>query len=257
VEALVASMLAKDSQARPSAEVVYAALLPLASVPAVPAEGDESRDPTRPFRRPLLAIAKRREQAADRSKITDAEAEQLRANVQALLDNNRPSEAIRLLEDGVGRAGHDPVLALRLRHFLAAALFYADEYTRAASLFDVVGRDYRRYLPPTDSYVLDCAYHAGHAYAEIGKPDKALPQLRFYVQNADASAGEEAADKIRESRYVLAQMLAAAGYPDEALTELEAVRSLLADAFGADSTQVRNLDKQIDRLGSVQWRGSL
>jgi tetratricopeptide (TPR) repeat protein len=188
--------------------------------------------------------------------LTDAEAERLRANVRALLDNDRPSEAIGILEDGVERAGHDSFLELRLRHFLAAALFYAGEYARAASLFDVVGRDYRRYLPPTDPYVLDCAYHAGHAYAEIGRPDKALPQLRFYVQNADMSANLDEADKVIESRFVIAQMLAAVGYPDEALTELEAVRPLLADACGDDSTHVRNLDKRIGRLGSAIEHGS-
>lgn len=203
----------------------------------------------------MLAPAKRREQAGDRGRFTDVEVELLKANVGALLDNDRPSEAIRLLQDGIERAGHDPVLALQLRHFLGAALFYAGEYTRAASLFDVVGRDYRRHLPQTDTYVLDCSYHAGHAYAEIGKPDKALPQLRFYVQNAGTSTDEDEAAKIRESRFVIAQMLAAAGHPDEALTELEAVRPLLADAFGADSTQVRNLDKQINRLGSVKEYG--
>jgi len=120
-------------------------------------------------------------------------------------------EAIRLLEDSIDRAGHDSVLELRLRHFLGAALFFAGEYTRAASLFDAVGADYRRYLPPTDSYVLDCAYHAGHAYAEIGKPGKALAQLRFYVQT-----------------------------PTPRRT-----------SFGIDSTQVRNLDKQIGRLRSA------
>ena len=250
VDALVSSMLAKDPQTRPSAESVYEALLPLTSVAGASSGSDESRDPTRPFRRPLLAPAKRRKRATARSKLTDAEAEVLKANVQALLDNDRPSEAISLLEDGVERAGYDPVLELRLRHFLAAALFYAGEYTRAASLFDVVGRDYRRYLPPTDSYVLDCAYHSGHAYAEIGKPDKALPQLRFYVQNADASADEDEADKVLGSRFVIAQMLAADGHPDEALTELEAIRPLLAGAFGADSTQVRNLNKQVNRLRS-------
>ena len=69
------------------------------------------------------------------------------ANVRALLDNDRPSEAISLLEDAVGRAAHDRALELRLRHLLGAALFYAGEYTRAASLFDVVGRDYRKHLP--------------------------------------------------------------------------------------------------------------
>jgi hypothetical protein len=101
-----------------------------------------------------------------------------------------------------GNESHDAFLDLRLRHFLAAALFYAGEFTRAAPLFDVVGRDYRKHLPPNDSYVLDCAYHAGHAYAEIGKPE-------------------------------------------------DAVRPLLAGTFGAESTQVRNLDKQIDRLRSA------
>ena len=32
---------------------------------------------------------------------------------------------------------------------------------------------------------MECAYHAGHAYAEIGESAKALAQLRFYLQNAD------------------------------------------------------------------------
>ncbi|TMR93048.1 serine/threonine protein kinase [Nonomuraea basaltis] len=248
LDALVSSMLTKDPAARPSAGAVYEALLPLVTTAGNLSGNDESRDPTRPFRRPLLASAKRQEQSTGRGKLTEGAAEELRANVQALLDNDRPSEAIRLLEDGVARAAHNSFLELRLRHFLAAAQFYAGEYTRAASLFEVVGRDYRRHLPPTDSYVLDCSYHAGHAYAEIGKPDKALPQLRFYVQNANASANDDTADQIRESRFVIAQMLASSGRPDEALTELKAVRSLLADAFGTDSTQVRNLDKQINLL---------
>ena len=252
VGTLVASMLAKNPQARPSAQVTYATLLPLASAPAVSAAIDESRDPTRPFRRPLLTPAKSRDRTDGRGKLTDAEAEQLRANVETLLVNDHPSEAIRLLEDGVERTSHDPALMLRLRHFLAAACFYAGEYTRAASLFDIVGRDYRRYLPPTDSLVLDCAYHAGHAYAEIGKPDKALSHLRFYVQNADAATDEEEADKVREARFVIAQMLAAASHPDEALAELETVRPLVVDAFGAESTQVRNLDKHVDRLRNAR-----
>ena len=114
------------------------------------------------------------------------------------------------------------------------------------------GRDYRRYFPPNDPDVLHCAYHAGHAYAETGKPGKALPQLRFYVQNADTSAGGDEARKVLETRFVIAQLLAADGYPDEALAELQAVRPLLAEAFGPGSTQVRNLDKQAARLRTPQ-----
>jgi len=108
-----------------------------------------------------------------------------------------------------------------------------------------------QFLPSSDSYVLDYAYHASHAYAEIGKPDKALAQLRFYVQNADAAADEDEADKVLGSRLVIAQMLVVAEYLDEALTELGALRPLLASTFGIDSTQVRNLDKQISRLRST------
>jgi hypothetical protein len=76
------------------------------------------------------------------------------------------------------------------------------------------------------------------------------------VQNADTSADGDETDKILESRFVIAQMLAADRHPDEALAELEAVRPLLADAFGADSTQVRNLNKQISRLHSADKQDS-
>src|SRR5262249_35663543 len=162
-----------------------------------------------------------------------------------------PSEAISLLESGIERVGHDPARQLQLRHLLGAALFYAGRYTRAAAVLDAAGRDYRRYFRPNDPDVLDCAYHAGHAYAEIGKPAKALPQLRFYVQNADASVGEDEARKILETRFVIAQLLAAEGCPDEALDELQAVRPLLVDTFGRDSIQVRNLDKQAARLRTL------
>ena len=150
------------------------------------------------------------------------------------------------------RVGHDPARQLQLRHLLGAALFYAGEYTRAAAVLDAAGRDYQRYFPPNDPDVLDCAYHAGHAYAETSKPGKALPQLRFYVQNADTSAGGDEARKVLETRFVIAQLLAADGYPNDALAELQAVRPLLLDTFGPESVQIRNLDKQASRLRTTQ-----
>jgi serine/threonine protein kinase len=253
IDALVTSMLAKDAAARPSAEAVYASLLPFALVSPTDAGAagdvaDQDRDPTRPFRRPLLAAPTRpAETAAEQALLTDAEAKLLLGNVDALLQAEHPAEAINLLEDATGRAP-DAAYALELRRALAAALLYAGEYTRAATLFDAVGSDYRRYLPAADPLVLECAYHAGHAYAETGKPDKALPQLRYYVQNADPGLDADEADKVIDSRFLVAQMLAASGDPDAAAAELRALRPLLADAFDANSTQVRNLDKQVSRL---------
>jgi serine/threonine protein kinase len=251
IDALVTSMLAKDPAARPSAEAVYAALLPFALAERAPAAGsaaDRDRDPTRPFRRPLLAApARPAATAAEPVPLTDTEVKLLLGNVEALLQADHPAEAIGLLEDAADRAP-DPAYALELRRALAAALFYAGEYTRAATLFDAVGSDCRRYLPAADPLVLDCAYHAGHAYAETGKPDKALRQLRYYVQNADPGLDSEEAEKVIDSRFVAAQLLASAGEPDAAASELGALRPLLASTFGENSTQVSNLDKQLGRL---------
>lgn len=251
IDALVTSMLAKDAAVRPSAEAVYNVLLPFVLGPAnagAYSDGGD-RDPTRPFRRPLLAAAPARaaDGVGERVPLTDVEARVLLGNVEALLEAQHPGEAIRLLEDAAERTP-DPALALELRRTLAAALFYAGEYTRAATLFDAVGSDYRRYLPPADPLVLDCAYHAGHAYAETGKPDKALPQLRYYLQNANAGRDPDEAAQVMDSRFVAAQLLAASGELDAAAAELTALRPLLAAAYGEDSTQVRNLDKQVSRL---------
>ena len=251
IDALVTSMLAKNPAARPSAEAVYAALLPFALAEPAPSAGpaaDPDRDPTRPFRRPLLAApAPPADTAAEPAPLTDAAVKLLLGNVDALLRADHPAEAIRLLEEAARRAP-DPAYALELRRALAAALFYAGEYTRAATLFDAVGSECRRYLPAADPLVLDCAYHAGHAYAETGKPGKALPQLRYYVQNADPGHDGEEAEKVIDSRFVAAQLLAAAGDPDAAAAELGALRPLLASTFGEKSTQVRNLDRQVGRL---------
>jgi serine/threonine protein kinase len=252
IDALVTWMLAKDATGRPSAEAVYTALLPFASAePPGPglSVADIGNDPTRPFRRPLLAApAPPSSEAADgRAPMADAEAKLLLANVEALLEAQHPAEAIRLLEDAVGRAP-DPAYALELRRALAAALLYAGEYSRAATLFDAVGSDYRRYLPPGDQLILDCAYQAGHAYAESGKSAKALGQLRHYVANADPKRDADEAEKVMDSRFVVAQLLAGSSDAAAAAAELTALRPLLVDAFGADSTQVRNLDRQLGRL---------
>jgi hypothetical protein len=72
------------------------------------------------------------------------------------------------------------------------------------------------------------------------------------VQNADTSSGRDEARKVPETRFVIAQLLAADGHPDDALAELQAVRPLLLDTFGPESVQIHNLDKQAARLSTRQ-----
>ena len=112
-------------------------------------------------------------------------------------------------------------------------------------------RGSRRALSPPDVPWLERSDPAGEAYDGIGEPDKARPELQSDLHHAGA-AGDEQADKALSARFALAQMLAAAGRADDALAELESVRPLLVVAFGADSTHVRNLDKHIDRLGTLK-----
>ena len=269
VDALVEAMLAKDPAARPAAEAVYLALLPVAAGTVAIADGplpgnDERRDPVRPFRQPLLGPAGRNPfqvpadgGAADDGSgtgttrpLTEEAIARLRADVQVLLEGEHPSDAISLLEKGLGGAAPGSVLELQMRRMLAAALLIGGQYSRAAQLFEQAGAAYRQHLGAGDPWALDCAYQAGHAYAQAGKPDKALPQLRYYVMNAVPLAARDAdeAAKVMESRFVIAQLLASTGETESAIAELRAVRPLLAAAYGPESAQVRNLDKQAARL---------
>jgi serine/threonine protein kinase len=272
VDAVVVAMLAKNPAARPTAEEVYRALLPIVDATVTVADGsllggEERRNPARPFRQPLLGLTgsgpfrvpadgKAAEEGADTgttSPLTEKEATRLRADVQVLLDGEHPSDAISLLEAGLGRAVPGSVLELQMRRTLAAALLIGGQYSRAAQLFEQAGMAYRQHLGAADPWALDCAYQAGHAYAQAGKPDKALPQLRYYVMNAVPLAAQDPdeAAKVIESRFVIAQLLASTGEIESAITELQAVRPLLAAAYGPDSAQVRNLDKQAARLRSA------
>jgi hypothetical protein len=267
VDALVTAMLAKDPAARPAAEAVYLALLPIATETAAGGPlpgGDDRRDPVRPFRLPLLGMAGRdpfrvppNGKAADDGSVTgithaltEEEATRLRADVQVLLDSEHPSDAIRLLEAGLDRTVPGSVLELQMRRTLAAALLIGGRYSHAAALFEQAGAVCRQHLGAADPLALDCAYQAGHAYAQAGKPDKALPQLRYYVMNAVSLAARdpEEAAKVMESRFVIAQLLASTGEIGSAIAEIRAVRPLLVAAYGTDSAQVRNLDRLADRL---------
>ena len=212
-----------------------------------------------PFRRPLLGVAGHAVPAVpfdgagtthSEMPLSEDEADQLRADVVTLLDDDHPSEAIRLLEQGLTRAAPYSFPELRMRHMLAAALLVAGQNGQAAQLFEQAGAAYRKYLGPSDPLALDCAYQAGHAYAQAGKPEKALPQLRYYVVNAASLVPDDAdeAAKMLDSRFVIAQLLAATGDFESAIAELHAIRPMLVAAYGLESPQVLNLNKQIDRF---------
>lgn len=240
---LVGAMLAKDAGRRPSAEQVYDALTPWCGSAAP--DGTE-RDPTRPFRRPLLAPPSPREAVeADGPPLSDNEVAAVRAEARALLADERSHEAVQRLERAVDRSAGDPFDLLQLRHELAAALMVAGEFRRAAVRFAQVGAEYGHYLQPANPLVLDCAHDAGLCFAEVGDHPRAEAHLRAYLDHARLSDDPES---IADARKTLALVLAASGRPTEAEAELRAAQSLLVALHGSESIQVRNVEKHVRRL---------
>jgi len=281
---LVNAMLAKDIRTRPTAVDAYHALAPWAAArPTTPSS--DGLDPTQPFRNPLLvprqpvaaagnvpaprsgmavidkpgastppgagplAVQPDRPGLAAAARLSDAVVDELLTKVATLVDADRPTEAIDLLETAVAAGAQDPARGLELRRFLAETLYLADRFTRAAALNDAVRADYLRYrFEPSDPWVLDCAYYAGLAYARTGEPEKALDRLRAYLDNADAAKEEHL--RLLEARRTAAFMLAATGQTSGALAAFKALRHALATRFGSGASgELQNLDKIIDKLG--------
>ena len=239
-------MLAKDPAARPTAEAVYRALLP--SLPGQsprrgrPAAGRRREAATRyvPFRQPLLGPAALTRsvrlptaKAAARRLVPGPPARSPRRRRAGcaltfrcfLTTSTRPRRSA-CSKRGWAAPSPVPSWSCRCGARLPPRCSIGGQYSRAAQLFEQAGAAYRQYLGAADPWALDCAYQAGHAYAQAGKPDKALPQLRYYVLNARPAVARDAdeAAKVMESRFVIAQLLASTGEIESAIAELHAVR---------------------------------
>ena len=71
----------------------------------------------------------------------------------------------------------------------------------------------------------------------------ALVQLRYYVHHADRRD-----ERLLDTRFVTAQLLAAEGLLGEARAELQVLLPAFEERYGPGSVHVRNLERQADRL---------
>ena len=244
LDALVTAMLAKDPDKRPTAEDVYRGLSPLVHTPAGETGEQAARDPLRPFRTPLLAPPPRHPVRPPRQPLTDDELDVLLGNVAALVEAGNGSAALRLMDEGLKRAPAGSYVELDLRYRLGTALFHEGEHRRAAALLTAAGDGFRANgMAPAAEHVLECAYLAGHAYVELDDIADALVQLRYYVHHCVRDD-----ERLLDTRFVIAQLLAAENRLDEALAELRDLRSAFEQRYGPGSVHVRNLDRQIGRL---------
>ncbi|WP_181778850.1 protein kinase domain-containing protein [Pseudonocardia pini] len=245
LDGLLSRMLDKEAEARPTAEQVYAGLAPL--VGGVSAGGDDVQDPTRPFRVPLLAPRPRPAEPGHGDPLTDEEFVRIQNGAAALMADDQQNLAVETLEDGLTRAAAEPYFTLELGFQLGMIQFLRGEYRAAAAHLTMAEETYRARLGDDHPRTVQCAFYAGHAYAELGEPLKALAQLRFYLQHVDSTEPDNA-EPLLESRFVIAQMLASDSRPEEARAELEGLRSEFRHHYGSGSTHVKNLERQIEKF---------
>ncbi|RKF25536.1 serine/threonine-protein kinase [Micromonospora globbae] len=241
---LIAQMLAKRPADRPTAEAVYEKLLPLAARPGTAGAGG-NRDPRRPFLRPL-APAPRQRGAAPAAKPTRAtstplsvdEAIEIRQRVGDLVEDSQFQQAIDLLDEAVERAAAEPALKLEMQVALASTLWFADEFSRVASVLDEI-------LPKLDGGddMAVLYYYSGVSNAEIGNIDEAITRLTEFLALA------EPYDPLhRDATYRLGMMLPAVGRATEGLRHLEALRPILVAEYGPESVHVKTLDGRIAQI---------
>jgi hypothetical protein len=252
IDKLLLAMLAKQPTDRPDAEAVYEVLLPFVQTDRSAGAGGE-RDPRRPFLRPLAPAPR-----GDRAKgpkaaeaaagpaappLDVADALAIRGRVRDLLEEAQPQQAIDLLEDALRRSTHDPDLALEIRTDLAATLYTADEYSRAAPLLELVIPDHERRDGGRHPAVLYLHYVAGVSFAECGDPDAAIRHFNAFLAGADSGDA-----LYRDAKYQRALMLHATGHTTQGLVELAELRPLLIAEYGVDSVHVRSLDRRAEQL---------
>jgi serine/threonine protein kinase len=242
---LVLAMLAKRPADRPDAEAVYDALMPFVRSGPPTVAGD--RDPRRPFLRPLAPIARRAETDQESPARTPKtplvplsvdEALELSEHVGRLVDGAQLQQAIDLLDNAVKRSAHLPALELEMKIELATALYLADEFSRAATVLDVILPE----MADRDDAAL-LRYYAGVSHAETGDIDAAINYMSSFLASADPE------DPLyREAMYQLGMMLPAVGRGEEGLRHLESLRPILVAAYGPDSVHVNTLDRRIAQI---------
>jgi tetratricopeptide (TPR) repeat protein len=239
-------MMLVDPQQRPSARHVYEAFRPWA---ATGAATDGHRDPTRQFHSPLLTLPAPARSRQPSQALSPAEFELLQMTVEELFRQGQFQQAIDLLEGTLAERKADAFDVVIIRHSLGTALYFAGRYRAAVSHLDYVAQQVRRHQPE-GYFSLDCAFLIGSAYAALGEPTKALPQLVFYLHNVTDESDDQAHERRSEAEYLVAVMHEAEGRTDEAIDEYRQLRSRVAGEHGGDAVQVASIDKRIAHLNS-------
>lgn len=251
IDELLLAMLAKQPADRPTADVVYETLLSHAVAESIDAAGE--RDPRRPLLRPLAPAPRAKSSGVAALSVPPKpldvdEALAIRVRVRDLMEEGQAQQAIDALASAVERAWQSPPLELEMRIDLATTLYSADEFRRAAPVFDEILPALAARDGDDDPTVLYLRYAAGVSHAEIGAADAAV---RYFTEFLAQAATDDAL--YRDAKYQRALLLHATGHTEHGLAELAALRPLLVTEYGRDSIHVRTLDRRIEQLrrGSI------
>ncbi|MFB9236297.1 protein kinase [Plantactinospora siamensis] len=262
---LVTRLLAKDPQDRlGSAAEVYEILAPLGAVPTDAsrqrtfAGGDQSVDPTMPYRYPFGPLP-RRANPPTKAEAAQASPASLAAAVERsreLAEAERFTQAAELLESVLkpirGAAAKQPKI-LELRLDLANLHFLAGAFRQALPEFTSLVADLSQRPAPDRELIWHCRQQAAMCRAELGETGPALAGLRLLLEEQRRSKGSDSPE-LMDLRQQTAVLAASAGQVPEAIEELS---SLLADMevlAGDDSPEVHELRTLLDHLHRLAER---
>lgn len=170
--------------------------------------------------------------------LTADEVLDIQERVAQLVQDSQLRQAIEVLDAAIARTAQDRELELMMRISLATTLYVADEFTRAATVFDAI-------LPvlvdDDDAPLL--RYYAGVSHAEIGEVDSAIRYLSEFLATADPRDALS-----RDATYQLGMMLPVVGRAEDGLRRLEGLRPILEAEYGSTSIHVASLDRRITQI---------
>jgi serine/threonine protein kinase len=249
---LVAAMLAKEAEARPDANTVYEALLPLIDPPDGPKK--LSLDPRTPFHRPFGAT---REVSLTRPATTSVrryseafleqvEADDIRDRAGDLAEDGQFGLAADILIGAIGRADVDTARGLRLA--LANVHFVAGQFSEAIALFEHLVAEYSNPATENPELARQCRYLAAQCYVEMGNNTLALRGFAAYI-----AVEPEADDKDHIIAYLdalnqRAYLLTSSGHLADANQAFDELRTATIRFDGPDSQYLPGIDAAIARL---------
>ncbi len=270
LDALLADLLAKSSEARPaSAQEVHDRLAPHLppadlATPERPRPPGALPDPTRPYRRPMAprpptppetGVAPTRVGPPSGPPVVPGlepgALEEADAHASALLAEDRFAQAAavldEILEPAAAALGEESAKVVELRLLRVNALGLGGDFRRALPEFTALAEILERQGGPTEERAIVCRQQAAYCLAQLGQTTQALRDAEALLDRVRDSIGERS-DIALELRRDIGMWRLWSGDAHRAAAELTALHADLEAVYGPDDPETRQIQEILHRL---------